>query len=99
MALSSTSTRAEVIAAIKNNLRYAANDSVSEARDLIEALDHYITFYAPRRATDAGGGAEIELDTTQAADIRDKASRWLQGGLARAGSGGGRYFSLSDFRI
>ncbi len=96
MALDATSSRADVQSAIKNNLRYERDGSVTMARDLVEAIDHYLIFHLPVRMSTGNIGGEVELDPEQAAKIRDQAKAWIA--VNANGSRRVTHFDFSNFR-
>jgi len=94
--LDSTSTDAEIVAAVKDNASYHEDGSVAKCRAFITAVEMYL-FDAPRRFTHGGrSGLELELDTEMLERRLTGAKRWLD---ANAGvTAGGAGVSYADFR-
>lgn len=105
MALSSASTREVVKAQIADNLAYDVEDSVAKCRLLIEALRHWLVFYAPLRVqhggASRGSGEELEQDTTRFERLLRAAESWLavnDASASPASGAGVRFYESSGFR-
>lgn len=72
MALSADPTVAEIQAAIISNSLYHINNSLTEAKDYIEAVSAALTY--PQRA--AKGAEEIQYDTRTLERMLDRAMVW-----------------------
>lgn len=100
MALTAESTRDEVIAEIVENLDYRTTDSVTKARVLVAAYDHFLLRFA--FSLGQNGQSQSQNDVAnQYRKTRDEAARWLDQ-QSQAGVTSGRrdqvYLSVSDFR-
>jgi hypothetical protein len=110
MPLSSTSTRAEVLAAYADNAGYDVNNSVSQCKDFIVACRLLLSpQYQLKRVNHGGasrgsGGEEAEVDQQLILAQLAEAKAWLAvadpaGAGADPGGGGVVYLEkTSDFR-
>lgn len=97
MALTSTSTDAEVDAAIDDNANYDLVSSASKAKEFINALRIKLNRMLKRAVHGGrGGGQEWEKDTMQIQGLLDAAVSWLAVAPAAAG-GVGAAVTYADF--
>lgn len=98
MALSSTSTLAEIQAAYDNNASYHEDGSAEKARTFITACRMLIG-RLPKRVSKGGRsqGEEIELDPRLLADQIEEAKQFLT--EANLATGPTRCFSIENFRF
>ena len=99
--LNSTSTRAQVRAAIADNASYLEDNSVSKAKALVTALTIWLLNFAPKRAVHGGrgGGEEVELDTEAALQMKKDAERFIASGAGvAAGGAAARHDDFAGFR-
>ena len=102
MAITSSSTFAEIVAQIKTNLAYDLNKSAAQAKAFIEAGRAYLLI-APKVSQQTGGdgGTRVEFEIPVIERMLEKAERWLasnpSAGISQ-NTGGKAYFDLRDCR-
>lgn len=92
--LSSSSTRAEIVAAYRDNASYAEDNSVDKAKAFVTACRFLIQL--ERSNIEHLGGTRVETDVSVIADQLRDAQRWLAANAA--GGGGVRHADLRNFR-
>jgi hypothetical protein len=94
--LSSSSTRAEVIASYQDNASYEEDQSATKAAAFVTAV-RLLLQQLPKKASHGEGRAEsVELSIETLKQELDDARRWLA--QNRSPGGGVLYASFSDFR-
>lgn len=102
MAITSTSTPAEIKAEIFANLDYDLTNSVEKCKACILAC-RWWNLTVPKRMRHGGAaGDEYEHDTAVVSDVLKNAERWLAANDTSAapqvGGGGVVFMDLSEFR-
>lgn len=98
MALTSASTRTEVIAQYRDNAAYDVNGSLAECRLFIEACRHWLILTADEVTH---GGESIRDEAKKIQDELARAIAWLEasgGASTLFGRGRVKHFDFSDFR-
>jgi hypothetical protein len=98
--LSSTSTRAEVLAAYADNASYEEDASIAKAQAFITAVRILLSpKHLVQRVAHGGRSAEeVELDLALLREELKAAQGWLAGALA-ADSGAVIHADVTDFRV
>ena len=101
MALSSTSTRDQVLDEYANNANYVVTGSTTEAKAFIAACTQLLSpRYSPKRVAHGGRGAEeVELDLETIRLEKRDALNWLNSHSdVTAGGTGVKHVDFSRFR-
>jgi hypothetical protein len=98
MALTADSTRDEVLAEIIDNLGYRESNSVTMARALVKAYDHFLLKFAGAQMQNGQSLAQFDI-RAQYSEIRNKAESWAeQQGSVSASRGRVKAYSFENFR-
>lgn len=101
MALSSTSTRDQVLDEYANNANYVVTGSTTEAKAFIAACTQLLSpRFSPKRMSHGGRGAEeVELDLETIRLEKHDAAAWLNiHNDVSAGGAGVKHVDFSAFR-
>lgn len=100
MALSSLSTRADVLAAYADNSAYEENESVAEAKAFATACRLLLSprFSVKRTSHGGGSGEEVELDLNIIQKQLDDARQWVAANAPAANGTGVIHPDFTDFR-
>lgn len=94
MSVSSTSTRAELEAAIGANLDYEINASASEARELRAACTYWL-LKTPTQST--AGGTGVNYDPAYVRELCTRVTAWLQGSAGSPSVTGCAHYEFGEF--
>ena len=101
MALSSTSTRDQVLDEYANNANYVVTGSTTEAKAFIAACTQLLSpRHMPKRVAHGGRGSEeVELELNIYREEKHDATAWLNSHIGVAAGGAGvKHVDFSRFR-
>lgn len=98
MTLSSSSTRAEVLAAYADSASYDENQSLAQARSFVSACRLLLSpKFSVKRSAHGGDGQEVELDLQMTKELMNSAIAWIDANQHLASSGNSSGVIHADF--